>query len=164
MVTGYRYRGPGLDSQHYQIFWEVVGLEWGPLSPVSTTEGLLGRKSNGSGLEIREYGRRDPSRWSRGTLCRCSSLADSGHGFFFTCRTLQGHGRLSPMQKVVVFIVTALRALNPFSKPLLRKHCGYKQYAQIVSITFVYYWRHICDILRSDIIIMITGKKARMLK
>jgi hypothetical protein len=41
---------------------EVVGLEQGPLSLVSTTEELLGRKSNGSGLEIREYGRRDPSR------------------------------------------------------------------------------------------------------
>jgi hypothetical protein len=28
---------------------------------VSTIEELLGRKSSGSGLEIREYGRRDPS-------------------------------------------------------------------------------------------------------
>jgi hypothetical protein len=32
----------------------------GPLSLVSTTEELLGRKSSGSGLENREYGRRDP--------------------------------------------------------------------------------------------------------
>jgi hypothetical protein len=39
-----------------------VGLEGGPLSPVSTTEELLERKSNGSGLENRDYGRRDPSR------------------------------------------------------------------------------------------------------
>jgi hypothetical protein len=39
-----------------------VGLERGPLSLVSTTEEPLGRKSSGSGLEIREYGRRDPSR------------------------------------------------------------------------------------------------------
>jgi hypothetical protein len=47
-----------------------VGLERGPLSLVSTTEQLLGRKSSGSGsgLEIREYGRRDPSRLQRGTL------------------------------------------------------------------------------------------------
>jgi hypothetical protein len=29
---------------------------------MSTTEELLGRKSSSSGLEIREYGRRDPSR------------------------------------------------------------------------------------------------------
>jgi hypothetical protein len=39
-----------------------VGLERGPLSFMSTTEELLGRKSSGSGLEILEYGRRDPSR------------------------------------------------------------------------------------------------------
>jgi hypothetical protein len=31
------------------------------LSLVTTTEELLGRKSSGSGLEIREYGRSDPS-------------------------------------------------------------------------------------------------------
>jgi hypothetical protein len=58
----------GLDSGHYQIFWEVVGLEQSPLNLVSTIEELLGRKSSGSGLESREYGRRDPSRWPRGTL------------------------------------------------------------------------------------------------
>jgi hypothetical protein len=52
----------GFDSRHYQILCEVVGLERGPLSLLSTTEELLGRKSSGSGLESREYGRRDPSR------------------------------------------------------------------------------------------------------
>jgi hypothetical protein len=54
---------PGFDSRCYQIFWEVAGLERGPLSLVSTIEELLGRKSSGSGLEIREYGRKDPPRW-----------------------------------------------------------------------------------------------------
>jgi hypothetical protein len=39
-----------------------VGLERGPLSLVSITEELLGRKNSGSGLENREHGRRDPSR------------------------------------------------------------------------------------------------------
>jgi hypothetical protein len=39
-----------------------VGLERGPLSLVSTIEELLERKNSGSGLEIREHGRRDPSR------------------------------------------------------------------------------------------------------
>jgi hypothetical protein len=48
------------------MFWEVVGLKRDPLSLVSTTEELLGRKSSGSGLEIREYGSKDPSRWPRG--------------------------------------------------------------------------------------------------
>jgi hypothetical protein len=58
----------GFDSRRYQIFWEVVGLERGQLSHVCTIDELLERKSNGSGLQIWEYGRRDPSRWLRGTL------------------------------------------------------------------------------------------------
>jgi hypothetical protein len=41
-----------------------VGLERSPLGLVSTNEELLERKSS----EIREYGRRDPSRRPRGTL------------------------------------------------------------------------------------------------
>jgi hypothetical protein len=45
-----------------------MGLERGPLSLVITTEELLGRKSSGSGLEIREYCLRDPSRLPRGTV------------------------------------------------------------------------------------------------
>jgi hypothetical protein len=73
-----------------------VGLEQGLLSLVSTIEELLERKSDGSGLEIREYSRKDPSRWPRGTLYPqkvgtifadkwrllgwYSSLVDSGHG------------------------------------------------------------------------------------
>jgi hypothetical protein len=35
-----------------------VGLQRGPLSLMGTTEELLGKKSSGSGLENREYGRR----------------------------------------------------------------------------------------------------------
>jgi hypothetical protein len=58
----------GFDSRCYQIFWEVMGLERGPLSLVDTTEELLGINSSGSGLENREYSRRGPSRWPRGTL------------------------------------------------------------------------------------------------
>jgi hypothetical protein len=45
-----------------------VGLERSPLSLMSTTEELLERKSNGSGIESREHCRRDPSRWPCGTL------------------------------------------------------------------------------------------------
>jgi hypothetical protein len=58
----------GFDSQRYHIFWEIVGLERGPLSPLSIIEGLLDRKSRGSGLENREYSHTDPSRWPRGTI------------------------------------------------------------------------------------------------
>jgi hypothetical protein len=45
-----------------------VVLERGPLSLLITIEELLGRKSSGSGLEIREYGRRDSSHLPHGTL------------------------------------------------------------------------------------------------
>jgi hypothetical protein len=58
----------GFDSRHYHIFWEVVGLERGPLSLVSTTEELLWRKISGSGLENRDDGHRDLSRRPRDTL------------------------------------------------------------------------------------------------
>jgi aryl-phospho-beta-D-glucosidase BglC (GH1 family) len=49
----------GFNSLRYDIFWEVVGLELGPFSLVTTIEELFERKSNGSGLETREYGLRD---------------------------------------------------------------------------------------------------------
>jgi hypothetical protein len=48
----------GFCSRRYQMFREVRGLELGPLSLVSKTEELVGRKNSGSGLESREYGRR----------------------------------------------------------------------------------------------------------
>jgi hypothetical protein len=53
-VSGYRSRGPGFDSRPYQIFWEVEGLERGPLSLVRTIEELLEWESSGSGLENRD--------------------------------------------------------------------------------------------------------------
>jgi hypothetical protein len=57
-----RIQRSGFDSLRYQIFWEVLGLERGPLSLVSTTEELLERKSSGSGLE-----NGDQPRWLRDT-------------------------------------------------------------------------------------------------
>jgi hypothetical protein len=58
-VPGYRSRGPGSGPSGY-IFWEVMGLELGLLSLVSTNEELLQKKNIGSGLENRDYSR----RWS----------------------------------------------------------------------------------------------------
>jgi hypothetical protein len=46
-----------------------VDRERGSLSLVNTIEELLGRKSRGSGLEIREYGHRDPLCRPYNTLC-----------------------------------------------------------------------------------------------
>jgi hypothetical protein len=43
-------------------FLRSSGSGTGPLSFLSTTEELLRRKSSDSGLEIREYGCRDPLR------------------------------------------------------------------------------------------------------
>jgi hypothetical protein len=67
-VSGNISRGPGFNSRHCQIFWEVVGLEQGPLSLVSTLEELLGRNCSCSGLENREYDRKDPLYWPGNTL------------------------------------------------------------------------------------------------
>jgi hypothetical protein len=65
-VPGCRSKDLGFDSQRYQIFWEVVGLERGPLILVSTIAELVG-KNSGSGLENRENGRGDPLRWPHNT-------------------------------------------------------------------------------------------------
>jgi hypothetical protein len=53
-VTDYRSRGSGLGSWRYQTSWELLGLEWGPLSLVMIIEGLSVREISGSGLENRE--------------------------------------------------------------------------------------------------------------
>jgi hypothetical protein len=47
-LPGYKSRGPGSIPGATRFFLEVVGLERGPLSLVSTIEELLDRKSSGS--------------------------------------------------------------------------------------------------------------------
>jgi hypothetical protein len=68
------------DRRSYQIFWDVVGLERGPLSFVSTIEELLGRKSSVSSLGSREYGCRDPPRWPRCTISNKLALTSPTSG------------------------------------------------------------------------------------
>jgi hypothetical protein len=43
-VPGYRSRGPGFDSQRYQIFREVMSLDRVPLGLMRIIEELLERK------------------------------------------------------------------------------------------------------------------------
>jgi hypothetical protein len=59
-------RRPGFDSRHYQK--KSNGSETGSIQPREYNWGATWWKSSGSCLENREYGRKDPSRWPRGTL------------------------------------------------------------------------------------------------
>jgi hypothetical protein len=54
VVSGYRFRGPGFDSQSYKISLEAVSLERVPLSLVRITEALLGRKKLAAPFEKTE--------------------------------------------------------------------------------------------------------------
>jgi hypothetical protein len=74
---------PGFDARRYRIFWEVVGLEHGPLSLVSTIEELLGRKSSGSCLDNQEYSHRDASYWARDNLYLQKLALTSSKSLFF---------------------------------------------------------------------------------
>jgi hypothetical protein len=47
-VPGYRSTYPGVDFRRYQIFWDIVGLERGPLSLVIIPKELVEWKSSSS--------------------------------------------------------------------------------------------------------------------
>jgi hypothetical protein len=87
-----------------------VGLERGPLNLVSTIEELLEWKSNGSGLEIWEYGRRNPSRWPRGTLCpqklALTSQTSSGRSAGI------GHSRIQATEFFIIIYCTMMNAIE----------------------------------------------------
>jgi hypothetical protein len=60
-----QHMSPKEDSLRYQILWEVVGLERGPLSLAITNDHLHGRKIRGSCLETKNTAVEDPPLWLR---------------------------------------------------------------------------------------------------
>jgi hypothetical protein len=98
------------DSRPYQIFWEVVGLERGPLSLVSTIEELSGRKSSGSGLVNRDYGRRGSAALPRYTLLS----AKVGANFSYKRLSLGWHTFFSDLSYGVKFSFSAIWSITHF--------------------------------------------------
>jgi hypothetical protein len=168
-VPGYRSRGFRFNSQRCQIVWEAVGLEWGPLSLVSTIEELLGRNSSGSDLENWEYSRGDLLRWPRDTLypqkLAQTSPTCSGHSvgivhlrtkttdFVFCCLLLSLH---SPVNKIIYITVICvlqdfycckflvLETSGDHSFPILILYNTFSIFRYVYNVTItVYVWSYV---------------------
>jgi hypothetical protein len=72
-VPGYTTIVPGSIPGATTFVLEVVGLERGPFSLVSTTEEIFGRKRSGSSLENRDYGCRESAALTTLHLSICKS-------------------------------------------------------------------------------------------
>jgi hypothetical protein len=143
-VPGYRSRGPGFDPRRYQIFWEVLGLERGSLSLVSTIEELLGRNISGSGLENREHGRGEPFGWPRDTLYQ-QKLA-------LTSPTRGGRsvGIVRLRTKTTEFVLNVLYCIC-FVKVRYTVHTHYYYYHLLLNYDwdFCYYYYLLSSLFRS---------------
>jgi hypothetical protein len=96
-VPGYKSRGPGLDSRRYQIFWEIVELERGPLSLVRIIKELLERKVAAPVYKTEINGRIDSLRWPCDTL--------------YPLRRLQTKIRIEVLKTLCVIIVRSYEEL-----------------------------------------------------
>jgi hypothetical protein len=67
-LCGLVARVPGSDSRRYKIFWEVVGLERGPLSLVGELWSYLNGKVAGPIWKTEINGRGNPLCWQRDAL------------------------------------------------------------------------------------------------
>jgi hypothetical protein len=85
-------RRPRFDSRHYQKK-KSNESGTGSTQPCEHNWGATWQKSSGSCLENREYGRRDPSRWPRGTLyphkLAITSPTSSGRSVGIVCSWTQ---------------------------------------------------------------------------
>jgi hypothetical protein len=90
-----------------------VGLERGALSLV--IEELLERKTSVSGLETREYGRRDPSSLSRGTLYQQTLALTSPTS---CCRSI---GIVRPRTQTTEFLFLFISPLQKINKNAFRR-------------------------------------------
>jgi hypothetical protein len=121
-VPGYRSRGSRFDSRRYQILWEVVGLERGPLSFVRIIEELLELKSSGSGLENRINGHGDTLRWIRDTLypqkLALTSPTSGGRSVGIVRLRTKSHGVMSLMLLLCFSIAASVKKLVIYNRDI----------------------------------------------
>jgi hypothetical protein len=136
----------GFDSRCYRIFWEVVGLERGPLSCEYNWGGIW-KKMYRLRFRRREYGRRDPSRWPCGTFCpqklALTSLTSGGRLVGIVRSRIQATEFLSLIYMCVfvrAHIKEALKTLQLESFVWPRKHIPAVQSHNHCT---VYYFWHI---------------------
>jgi hypothetical protein len=102
------------DFRRYQIFWEVVGLERGPLSLLNTIEELLGRNSSSSGLENRDYDRRGFAALTM----RHPSTRKPGTNFTDKRRSLGRYSSLAESTtEFILFVYVNLDVSQPYGPP-----------------------------------------------